>query len=41
MNGSEVKLEYRMDSADDKIYTVDGKADDGNNTMAVAWLYNY
>lgn len=42
MNGSELKLEYRMDSADEKIYThSDGTADDGNNTVALAWLYSY
>lgn len=41
-NGSEIKLEYRMDSSDANIYThSDGTADDSNNTVALAWLYAY
>lgn len=41
MNGSELKLEYRMDSSDEKIYNHDGTSEDGNNTIALAWLYSY
>lgn len=41
MNGSELKLEYRMDSGDEKIYTHDNTAEDSNNTIALAWLYSY
>jgi len=42
MNGSQVKLEYRMDSADKKIYThSDNSTDDSNNTVALAWLLSY
>lgn len=41
MNGSEAKLEYKMDSSDENIYLDGGTADDSNNTVALAWLYNY
>jgi len=42
MNGSQVKLEYRMDSADNKIYThSDNTTEDSNNTVALAWLFAY
>lgn len=41
-NGSEFKLEYRMDSSDKKIYThSDGTLEDSNNTIALAWLFSY
>jgi hypothetical protein len=43
MNGSELKLEYKMDSSDEKIYTHTGSttAEDSNNTIALAWLMSY
>ncbi|MDH4466448.1 MAG: outer membrane beta-barrel protein [Bacteriovoracaceae bacterium] len=40
MNGSEIRLEGRMDKSDDNVYTdKDGNADDSNTTIAAAWLF--
>lgn len=41
MNGSEMKLDYRMDSADQKIWTDGSDTKDSVNVVALAWLFNY
>lgn len=46
MNGSQIKLEYRMDSADKEVYRTGAngsadKTDDSNNTVALAWTFTY
>jgi hypothetical protein len=45
MNGSELKLEYKMDTADKKVYytskTDATSLDDKLNLVSVAWLFNY